>query len=156
MTWCQAAAELRLMNSTLGPVSIAAGGSVAAPLLEAYNAGGGDLTLGIRQISASWITVAAGAATACKTTRLAFTCFTIQIHLNVASLAASSTPYAGNVTLTAPNNAIDAAQTIAVLAQLGGAVPSSVAVNIAPGNAWLGLALQGIGSFRSANRGTVA
>ena len=169
MTYCHAAPELRLTNSTVGPVSIAVGGSVAAPLLEAYNAGDGNLTLGTPQISATWITVTAGAVTACKTTTLASTCFPIQIQLNVAGLAASSTPYAGTVTITAPN-AIDAPQTIAVLAQVGGAVPSSVSVYVAPGstqkvtmttnsfmngqpktsdgNAWLSLALQGTGSFR--------
>ena len=168
MTYCQAAPELRLTSTTVGPVSIAAGASVAAPLLEAYNAGDGNLTLGTPQISATWITVTAGAATTCKTTTLASTCFPIQIQLNVAGLAASSTPYAGTVTITAPN-AIDAPQTISVLAQ-GSAVPSSVAVYVAPGstqkvfmttnsfmngqpktsdgNAWLSLALQGTGSFR--------
>jgi len=153
----------------VGPVSIAAGATLAAPLLEAYNAGDGTLTLGTPQISVPWITATAGASGACKTTTLASACFPIQIQLNVAGLAASSTPYSGTVTITA-TNAIDAPQTIAVLAQVGGGVPSSVSVYVAPGatqdvpittnnllssstktsdgNPWLSLALQGTGSFR--------
>lgn len=115
--FCKAAPQLRLTNTTVGSVSIAAGGSVAAPLLEAYNAGDGNLTLGILQISAAWITAAAGAAPAGKTTTLASTCFPIQIQLNVAGLAVSAAPYTGTTTFTAAN-ATDAPQTIAVLAQV--------------------------------------
>jgi hypothetical protein len=133
MTACWAAPELRLTNSTVGPVSIAVGGSVAAPLLDAYNAGDGNLTLGTPQISAPWITVTVGPAAACKTTVLASTCFPIQIQLHVAGMAASLTPYSGTITITAPN-AIDAPQTIAVLAQVGGAVPSSLSMYVAPGS----------------------
>jgi uncharacterized protein (TIGR03437 family) len=168
-SFCHAAPALRLTNTTVGPVSIAAGGTVAAPLLEAYNAGDGTLTLGAPQISVPWATATVGASGPCKTTTLASICFPIQIQLNVSGLAASSTPYSGTVTITAPN-AVDAPQTIAVLAQVGGAVPSSVSVYVAPGstqdvafttnslmngqtktndgNSWLSLALQGTGSFR--------
>jgi uncharacterized protein (TIGR03437 family) len=164
-----AAPALRLTNSTVGPVSIAVGGSVSAPLLEAYNGGDGNLTVGTPQISVSWVTATVGAAAPCQTTTLASTCFPIQLHLNVAGLAASSTPYSGSVTITAPG-AVDAPQNIAVLAQVGGAVPSNVSVYVAPGavqqvpfttnsllnsqtktndgNSWLSLDLDGTGSFR--------
>jgi uncharacterized protein (TIGR03437 family) len=168
-TFCHAAPALRLTNSTVGPVSIAVGGSVAAPLIEAYNGGNGTLTLGTPQISVPWVTATVGAAAPCTTTTLAATCFPIQLHLNATGLAASATPYSGTVTITAPN-AVDAPQIIAVVAQVGGAVPSSVSVYVAPGstlqvpfttnnyisyqsktndgNPWLSLALQGAGSFR--------
>jgi uncharacterized protein (TIGR03437 family) len=166
---CDAAPALRLTNSTVGPVSIAVGGSTTAPLLEAYNGGDGSLTLGTPQISVPWITATVGALAPCQTTTLASSCFPIQIKLNVNGLAASLTPYSGTVTISAPN-AVDAPQIIAVLAQVGGAVPSSVSVYVAPGstqevpfttnsllsaqaktndgNSWLSLALNGAGSFR--------
>jgi uncharacterized protein (TIGR03437 family) len=150
-------------------VSIAAGGSVSAPLIEAYNGGDGSLTLGAVQISVPWVTATVGAAAPCQTTTLASTCFPIQLKLNGAGLAASSTPYSGTVTITAPN-AVDAPQPITVIAQVGGAVPSNVSVYVAPGgvqqvlfttnsmlsyqtktndgNPWLSFNLQGTGSFR--------
>lgn len=168
-TFCYASPALRLTNSTVGPVSIAVGGSASAPLIEAYNGGNGSLTLGAAQVSVPWVTVTVGAAAPCQTTTLASTCFPIQIKLNVTGLAASSTPYSGTVTITAPN-AVDAPQPITVIAQVGGAVPSSVSVYVAPGgvqqvpfttntllnyqtktndgNPWLSLNLQGTGSFR--------
>lgn len=159
---------LRLTNAAIGPISVAVGGSAAAPLLEAYNAGDGALALS-SQSSASWLTASIGSPAACKTTTLATSCFPIQITVNASSLAASSTPYTGFVTITAPN-AIDAPQTVTVTAAVGGGVPSSVNVYVAPGttqdvsfssnsllnsqtktsdgNSWLSLALQGTGSFR--------
>ena len=86
-------------------------------------------------------------------------------------MAASTTPYTGIITITAPDT-IDAPQTITVTASVGGTVPSSVNVYVAPGTeqdvtfytnsmlsgqsktsdgaSWLSLALQGTGSFRFA------
>src|ERR1700722_13260297 len=87
---CDASPALRLTNSTVGPVSITVGGSVAGPLLEAYNGGDGNLTLGTPQISVSWITATIGAAAPCQTTTLASTCFPIHLQLNAASLTAST------------------------------------------------------------------
>jgi len=164
----QAAPVLRLTNSVVGPVSVAAGTTVAAPLLEAYNLGDGSLALSA-QSSAAWVTATIGAPTACKTTQLASSCIPIQLQLNAGSLTASATPYTAVVTITAPNT-VDAPQTITVTAAVGGAVPSSVNVYVAPGssqdvplttnsmmngqakttdgNPWLSLALQGTGSFR--------
>ncbi len=159
---------LRLTNTVVGPVSIAAGTAVAAPLLEAYNLGDGALALSA-QSSASWVTATIGAPAACKTTTLASSCIPIQLQLNAGSLTASTTPYTAVVTITAPNT-VDAPQTITVMAAVGGAVPSTVSVYVAPGTAqdvplttnsmmngqaktndgapWVSLALQGTGSFR--------
>ncbi len=161
---------LRLTNTAVGPVSVAVGGSAAAPLVEAYNAGDGSLTLSA-QSSATWLTATIGAQTACKTIPAppASSCIPIQIQLNVSSLAASTTPYTGILTISAPN-AVDAPQTITVTATVGSSLPSSVSVYVAPGSSqdvpfstnsqlsaqsktndgasWLSLALQGTGSFR--------
>jgi uncharacterized protein (TIGR03437 family) len=141
-------------------------------LVEAYNAGDGSLSL-TAQSSASWLTASIGGQTTCKTQPAppASSCLPIQIQVNASSLAASATPYTGIITITAPNT-IDAPQTITVTAAVGGNVPSSVSVYVAPGTeqdvtiytnsmlsaqskttdgaSWLSLALQGTGSFRFA------
>jgi uncharacterized protein (TIGR03437 family) len=159
---------LRLTQTAIGPVSIAVGASAAAPLVEAYNAGDGSLSLSA-QSSASWLAASVGGQTACKTTTLASNCVPIQLQVKASSLAASSTLYTGIVTITAPNT-VDAPQTITVTVAAGGSVPSSVSVYVAPGGSqdvsfttnsmvngqaktndgesWLSLALQGTGSFR--------
>jgi uncharacterized protein (TIGR03437 family) len=163
---------LRLTNAAVGPISVAAGGSASGPLLEAYNAGDGSLAL-TAQSSASWLSASVGAQTTCKTVPAppASTCILIQIQVNAGSMAASTTPYTDIVTITAPNT-IDAPQTITVTMAVGGTVPSSVNVYVAPGTeqdvsfstnsmlngqaktndgaSWLSLALQGTGSFRFA------
>ena len=163
-----AAPILRLTSAAIGPISVAAGGSASTPLLEAYNAGDGTLSL-TAQSSASWLTASVGAQTACKTTTLAANCIPIQITVNAGSMAASTTPYTGTITITSPNT-VDAPQTVTVTIAVGGTVPSSVTVYVAPGssqdvsfttnsllnaqaktndgNSWLSLALQGTGSFR--------
>jgi uncharacterized protein (TIGR03437 family) len=166
-----AAAEpmLRLTQTAVGPVSVAPGATTAAPLVEAYNAGDGSLSLTV-QSSANWLTATVGAQRAsCQTTTLATNCIPIQIQINSSGLATSTTPYTGILTVTSPN-AIDAPQTITVTAAVGGTVPSSVSVYVAPGStqdvpfttnsllnaqtktndgaSWLSLALQGTGSFR--------
>lgn len=163
-----AAPILRLTSAAIGPISVAAGGSAAAPLLEAYNAGDGALSL-TAQSSASWLVASVGAQTACKTTTLATNCIPIQITVNAGSMAVSTTPYTGIITITSPNT-VDAPQTVTVTMAVGGTIPSSVTVYVAPGtsqdvsfttnsmlngqsktndgNSWLSLALQGTGSFR--------
>jgi uncharacterized protein (TIGR03437 family) len=167
-TSASAAPMLRLTNTAVGPISVAAGSTVKAPLVEAFNAGDGSLAL-TAQSSASWLTATIGSQAACSTTTQATSCLPIQIQVNASSLAASATPYTGILTITAPNT-IDAPQTITVTAAVGGTVPSSVNVFVAPGSSqdvtfttnsqisansktndgssWLSLALQGTGSFR--------
>jgi len=131
--FCKAAPQLRLTNTTVGSVSIAAGGSVAAPLLEAYNAGDGNLTLGILQISAAWITAAAGAAPAGKTTTLASTCFPIQDPTQCrgprgigGSLHRDHHFHGGQCDGRSADDRRSGAS--------GGAVPSSVSAYVAPGS----------------------
>jgi uncharacterized protein (TIGR03437 family) len=172
VTSAYAAPTLRLTNTAVGPMSIAAGATAAAPLVEAYNAGDGSLAL-TAQSSASWLTASIGVQTTCKTVPAppASSCIPIQIQVNAGSLAASATPYTGIITITAPNT-IDAPQTITVTAAVGGTIPSNVNVYVAPGTeqdvtiytnsmlsaqtktndgaSWLSLALQGTGSFRFA------
>jgi uncharacterized protein (TIGR03437 family) len=172
VTSAYAAPTLRLTNTAVGPISIAAGGTAAAPLVEAYNAGDGSLSLSA-QSSVTWLTASIGAQTTCKTNPAppASSCIPIQIQVSAGSLAASTTPYTGIITITAPNT-VDAPQTITVTVAVGGAVPSSVNVYVAPGTeqdvtfytnsmlsaqtkttdgaSWLSLALQGTGSFRFA------
>ena len=167
-TSASAAPMLRLTNTAVGPITIAAGSTVNAPLVEAFNAGDGSLAL-TAQSSASWLSATVGSPANCSTTTQATSCLPIQIQVNASSLAASATPYTGIITITAPNT-IDAPQTITVTAAVGGTVPSSVNVYVAPGssqdvpfttnsqisanaktndgNSWLSLALQGTGSFR--------
>ncbi len=165
----QAAPILRLTQTAVGPVSIAAGASAAGPVVEAYNVGDGSLSLSA-QSSATWLTVSVGSQTGCTTLPSpAASCIPLHLQLNAASLAASPNPYTAIVTITAPNT-IDAPQTITVTAAVGGTVPSSVNVYVAPGGSqdvafstnsmvngqaktsdgasWLSLALQGTGSFR--------
>lgn len=163
-----AAPLLRLTQTAMGPASVAPGATLKAPLVEAYNAGDGSLSL-TAQSSASWLTATVGSPATCQTTTLATTCIPIQIQITATGLNASTTPYTGILTITAPN-AIDAPQTITVTAAVGGTVPSSVTAYVAPGTtqdvafttnslmnaqaktsdggSWLSLALQGTGSFR--------
>lgn len=169
LTVASATPMLRLTQTAVGPVSVAANATVAAPLVEAYNAGDGSLAL-TAQSSATWLTATIGAQrAACTTTTLAINCIPIQIQINASGLAVSTTPYTGVLTVTSPNT-IDAPQTITVTAAVGGTIPSSVNVYVAPGStqdvsfttnsevnaqtktndgaSWLSLALQGTGSFR--------
>ena len=121
---------LRLVSATVGPLSIAPGSNGINQTVEAYNAGGGALSLSVSS-SATWLTPSVGAARACTTTTVATSCVPLIFGLNTASLAASATAYTGIVTVTAPNT-VDAPQTITVTVLIGGAVPSSVNVYVAP------------------------
>ena len=159
---------LRLVASTVGPVTVAAGASAATQTVEAYNAADGSLSLSLAS-SVSWIAPTVGAPRNCTSTTAASTCIPLQFALNTGSLAAGM--YTGVVTVTdAGSNTVDAPQTITVTVQVGSAVPSSMNVYAAPGtvtdtsvatnnsnmigrattsdgNNWLSLALTSSGSF---------
>jgi uncharacterized protein (TIGR03437 family) len=161
-----AAPKLRLVSSTVGPISIAQGANGAAQTVEAYNAADGSLNLSFSS-SVSWIVVTKGAQQACSTTAAAAVCTPLQFALNTSALPAGTVT--GIVTVSDPS-AVDAPQTLTVTVQIGGAVPSSLTVYAAPGatrdldfstnsqigatvrtndgGAWLSLALDGSGSFR--------
>ena len=159
-----AAPKLRLSASTVGPVSVAQGANGATQTVEAYNTGDGSLNLAA-SASVSWISASVGGQTSCTTRTGA--CLPVAIALNTASLSAGTTT--GIVTISDPN-AVDAPQTITVTVQVGGGVPASVDVYVAPnatrdvtfttnspltvstkttdGSGWLSLSLDGTGSFR--------
>ena len=164
-----AAPRLRLVSTTVGPVSIAqgaSGGPLQTQTVEAYNVADGSLNLKLSS-SVTWIAGTVGAPRACSSQ--AGTCIPLQFALNTSSLPAGTVT--GIVTVTDPN-AVDAPQTITVTAQIGGAVPASLNVYVAPGatrdltfstnsqfgaivktsdgGPWLSLALDGSGSFRFA------
>jgi uncharacterized protein (TIGR03437 family) len=159
-----AAPRLRLVSSTVGPVSIAQGSNGSAQTVEAYNAADGSLNLSLTS-SVAWIAGSVGAPRACASR--SGTCTPLQFALNTAALPAGTAT--GIVTVSDPN-AVDAPQTITVTVQIGGGVPSSLDVYAAPGGtrditfttnsqlgatvktndggAWLSVALDGTGSFR--------
>jgi uncharacterized protein (TIGR03437 family) len=159
-----AAPRLRLVSSTVGPVSIAQGANGSAQTVEAYNAADGSLNLSLTS-SVAWIAGSVGAQRACASR--SGTCTPLQLALNTSALPAGTVT--GIVTVSDPN-AVDAPQTITVTVQIGGAVPASLTVSVAPGGtrdldfstnsqlgatvktndggAWLSVALDGTGSFR--------
>jgi len=165
-----AAPRLRLVSSTVGPVSITPGTS-GSPLqtqtVEAYNAADGSLNLSLSS-SVSWIAGTVGAQRACSpASQRTGLCTPLQFALNTSALPAGTAT--GVVTVSDPN-AVDAPQAITVTVQIGGAIPSSLDVYVAPGatrdlsfstngqlgatvktndgGPWLSLALDGSGSFR--------
>jgi uncharacterized protein (TIGR03437 family) len=159
-----AAPRLRLVSSTVGPVSIAQGSNGSAQTVEAYNAADGALNLSLTS-SVAWIGGSVGAQRACASR--SGTCTPLQFALNTSALPAGTVT--GIVTVSDPN-AVDAPQTITVTVQIGGGVPASLDVYAAPGamrdftfttngqlgatvttndgGAWLSVALDGTGSFR--------
>jgi uncharacterized protein (TIGR03437 family) len=163
-----AAPKLRLVSSTVGPVSIAqgaSGGALQTQTVEAYNAADGSLNLTLSS-SVAWIVPSKLANRACSTVGFAV-CTPLQFLLSTSSLPAGTAT--GIVTVSDPN-AVDAPQTITVTVQIGGVVPSSMDVSVAPGTTrdlrfstngpfassvktndggqWLSLVIDGAGSFR--------
>lgn len=159
-----ASPKLRLSASTIGPLSIAQGANGSSQTVEAFNIGDGALNLSLRA-SVSWIGTSAGSQRAC-TTRTG-TCTPLTFALNTSALPAGTST--GIVTVSDPN-AVDAPQTITVTVQIGGSVPGSVDLYVAPGASqdmtfstnspltlstktndggkWLTVSLDGLGSFR--------
>ena len=158
-----AAPRLRLVKSTIGPISIAQGSNGTTQTVEAYNAADGSLSLALTS-SVSWLTTLVGSQRAC--TSQPGICTPLQFALNTSALPNGTVT--GIVTVSDPN-AVDAPQTITVTVQIGGAVPASVNVYVAPGGTrdisfvtnnaiagvpktndggqWLSLALDAVGSF---------
>jgi uncharacterized protein (TIGR03437 family) len=158
-----AAPQLRLAATTLGPVSIAQGANGGTQTIEAGNAGDSQLSVSVSS-SASWIAASVGAQRSCITMQ-GTQCFPVNLTLNTSALPAGLTT--GIVTVTAPN-AIDAPQTITVTVQIGGALAKDVHINIGQGKSadfkfytnkfldltktkssatWLSVVLDGVGSF---------
>ena len=131
---------LRLVSTTVGPVSIATGtnGGVCGDcVIEAYNAGDGTMNLTATATdpatgnAVSWVQPSIGAARACRSTNLASTCLPITMTLNTAALPAGTAT--ANVTISDPKTA-DAPQVITVVVQMGGGIPNTLPTQyVAPG-----------------------
>lgn len=135
-----------------------------APLqvIDAYNAGDGELALDVRT-SAAWIQVSLGEARECDRG----TCYPVRIQATTAGLETGR--HTGVVTVLAPG-ALDAPQTVTVTLDAGGAVPKAIQFTVRPGGTdsttirtsnevsasaatqsggnWLSLPAQAVGSFR--------
>ena len=158
---------LRLVSTTIGPVSIAAGSNGPSRVAEAYNAGDGTLTLAASS-SAPWAVPTVGKAGPCTTTNQSSTpCIPITVALNTASLTAGT--QTAILTITGDATTVDAPQTITVTVAIGGSVPSAINVYVPPngsvdvpastnsnlrwqattqdGNNWLSMTISGNGSF---------
>ncbi len=159
-----AAPKLRLVETTVGPVSVAQGSSAATRTVEAYNAGDGSLNLTLES-SASWAVPSLGTARNCSTR--SGSCIPILVALNTSSLAQGSTTA---VLTVSDANALDAPQTITVTVAVGGPIPGSLTMYVAPngssseyafttnsavqpsaatesGGSWLSVAMSSVGSY---------
>ncbi len=156
--------QLRLSETTIGPVSVAQGTTGPAQTVEAFNAGDGALNLALAS-SEPWLVAAVGAPAPC-TTRLG-NCLPINMQLQTAGLPKGM---ATAILDVVDPNAIDAPQSITVTVQIGGGVPDQADFFVAPngssdsllfstnsqlsfnvstntGGNWLQMAFEGAGSF---------
>ena len=163
-----AAPTLRLVSSTVGPATIAVGSNGPTQLVEAYNGGNGTLTLSSVSSSVPWASATIGNPGPCTTIFTVSTCIPINVALNTSSLPAGM--QTGILTVNAPASVVDAPQTITVTVNMGGGVPSSISVYVAPGGTvnvptptnsnlhyatstqdghnWLSVGINGSGSFK--------
>jgi uncharacterized protein (TIGR03437 family) len=172
LTFCLAlfgAPKLRLAQTVVGPVSVSAGTNGPQQVVEAWNAGDGNLNLQATG-TALWTTLGVGQPGNCTTSPTG-TCIPINIGFNTLSLAKGT--YTTVVTISDPN-AVDAPQTITVTVAIGGGVPDKVDLWITPngtaqstfttntamasipsgtqsGGNWLTVGLNGAGSFQFVN-----
>lgn len=159
-----AAPKLRLSRTTIGPVSAAIGSAAPAQVVDAFNAGDGELVLDVRT-SAPWIQVSLTEPLACSLA--GGQCFPIRIVATTAGLERGR--HTGVVTVIAPG-AVDAPQTITVTLDAGGSVPEKIELAVRPegtdatvvragspisatastegGGNWLSIPTQASGSFR--------
>ena len=119
--------RLRLSSTTIGPVTVAVGGNPGAQSVEASNAGTGILNLQATS-SVAWIRPTVSAPHICSVFG-GSNCISIDMAFNANALTAGS--YTGIVTVADPN-AIDAPQTITVTIAVGGTIPNSVDLFVAP------------------------
>ncbi len=151
-------ARLRLSQTTVGPISVAASGS-NTQIVEASNAGTGALNLTVTS-NQPWVTTSVGSPRSCAGASGA--CVPISIVLRPAGLSAGL-QYARLV--VSDPGAWDAPQTIDVIAAVDGGVPASLSLHAAPGGTatatfttnsaasatsnvpWMTVALTGGGTF---------
>jgi len=121
-----AAPKLRLVNTAIGPVSIAAGANGPTQNFSAFNAGDGSLNLSLSS-SSNWVKLSVGAPGPCASQSGA--CIPLQIGLQTAALGKGS--YTATIIVSDPN-AVDAPQTVTVTVQIGGSVPDQVDLYVTP------------------------
>lgn len=121
LTTVYAAPQLRLVESVVGPISVAVGTSPSAVSIDAYNNGTGSLNLSLTS-SDTWLSATLGASHACSVWDQT-PCFPVQIAMQTQSLAKGI--YTGTITVSDPN-AVDAPQTITVTVQVGGGFPDNL------------------------------
>ena len=114
-----AAPVLRFDNTALY-VSVGVGQNASVQTLQAYNIGGGTLSLSISvPPDAPWITAVAGSPQPCPQSVASATCIPLQLTLATSMLTAGN--YSAQVTVSDPT-AIDAPQVIVVVVQIGRAI----------------------------------
>ncbi|HEX5227818.1 MAG TPA: hypothetical protein VFW44_08915 [Bryobacteraceae bacterium] len=118
-------ARLNLVQSSLN-FSVATNSNTSTYTVYAFNIGGGTLNLTATS-SVPWLVPTVGAETTCG---LRGGCYPVSIAFQTGSLAAGN--YTGVITLNDPN-AVDAPQYFTVNVQVGGDVPDTVNLNLAPG-----------------------
>lgn len=120
------APRLNLVQSSLN-YSVATGSNAATYTVYTFNIGGGTLNLSATS-SVPWLVATVGSVTLCG---LRGGCYPVTIAFQTGSLAAGI--YTGVITLDDPN-AIDSPQYLTVTAQVGGDVPNTLSLNLAPGS----------------------
>ena len=162
--------NLNLTLSLTSPAYSSGGTSITVPIVagangptqevDAFNIGGGTLSL-TASASVPWLVPTVGQQSFCS---LRGACTPVLIALQTSSLTAGT--YTGVVTIT-DANAVNAPQFVTVTAQVGGDVPSSMVFYLAPGgtasqsfmttlpvkatvqpaSSWLSFGTQGSGPF---------
>ena len=123
----QAQPRLRLSTTAVGPITVATGANAATQSLEATNSGSGALNLQATS-SVSWIKPTIEAAHNCAILG-ASSCIPITFTFTTSALLTGT--YTGIVTISDPN-AIDAPQTVTITVAVGGTIPDSVDLYVAP------------------------
>ena len=126
-TLLQAQPRLRLSTTVVGPITVATGANAATQSLEASNSGNGSLNLQAAS-SASWVKATIEPAHLCAILGSS-SCIPITLAFTTGSLAAGT--YTGIITISDPN-AIDAPQTVTITVAVGGTIPNSVDLYVAP------------------------
>jgi uncharacterized protein (TIGR03437 family) len=126
-TILNAAPQLRLSSSTVGPVYVEGGSNAQGQTINAFNIGDGALNLSVSSSAPSWLNATVGAASTCSGGPVS-PCIPINITFNTGALAIGS--YSETLTLSDPN-AIDAPQVIVVTVQVDGA-PANVDFYVTP------------------------
>lgn len=119
--------RLRLSTTAVGPITVATGANAATQSLEANNPGSGSLNLQATS-SSNWLKTTIESAHPCAILGSS-SCIPITLTFTTGALAAGT--YTGIVTISDPN-AIDAPQSVTVTIAVGGTIPNTVDLYVAP------------------------